>query len=130
MANHAGSEGVVKIGADTIAEVRSWSVQETAATIDDTTMGDAARTFKTGLTGWNGSLDAYWDETDTNGQGALTAGASVTLNLYPEGTDSTDTYYTGTALITGITRRASLDGMVEASFTFQGSGALTSTAVA
>ena len=44
MANHKGSEGVVKIGSDTIAEVKDWSFDETADTTEDTVMGDAART--------------------------------------------------------------------------------------
>ena len=38
MATHAGSEGTVKSGANAIAEVRSFSLEETADTIEDTTM--------------------------------------------------------------------------------------------
>ena len=101
MTTHTGSEGTVKIGANIVAELRNWSVEEQADTIEDTAMGDTARTYLTGLTQWSGSLDCWWDETDTNGQGALTIGASVTLNLYPEGDASTDIYFSGTALVTG-----------------------------
>lgn len=129
MANHTGSEGTVKVGANAVAEIRSFSIETSADTIEDTTMGDAARTYKTSLTSWSGSVDVYWDETDTTGQGALTAGASVTLNLYPEGSTSGDTYYTGTAIVTGNSVSASFDGMVEASITVQGTGALTKTTV-
>ena len=128
MANHKGSEGTVKIGTSVIGEVRSWSVNQTADTIEDTTMGDSARTYQSSLTSWDGSVDVYWDESDT-GQSAATIGASVTLNLYPEGANTGDTYFSGTAIVTGITRTASFDGMVEQSFTFKGTGALsTSTA--
>jgi len=130
MANHKGSEGNVKVGSDAIAELKSWSLEETGDTIEDSTMGDTARTFQSGLTSWSGSCEAFWDETDTSGQGALTNGAEVTLNMYPEGSTSGDTYYTGSAIVTGITRQAALDGMVEVSFTFQGNGALTETTVA
>jgi len=129
MANHTGSEGTVKIGTNTVAEVKSWSIDETADTIEDTAMGDTDRTYKTGLKSWSGSMDCFWDETDTTGQGALTTGASVTLAVYPEGAVSGDTYFSGTALVTGISRQAALDGMVEASFSFQGTGALTETTV-
>lgn len=125
MANHAGSEGAVYIGANQVAEVRNWSLEQSADTIDDTVLGDTAKTHKAGLTEWSGSMDCFWDETDTNGQGAMTIGASVTLNLYPEGNVAADIYYTGTATITGISREGSHDGMVEASYSFQGSGALT-----
>ena len=30
MANHTGVDGVVKVGTNTVAEVRDWSVNETA----------------------------------------------------------------------------------------------------
>ena len=125
MATHKGSEGVVKVGSDTVAEVRSYSIEETAETLEDTSMGDTARTYLSSLTTFSGSIDVFWDETDTTGQGALTNGAEVTLNLYPEGDTAGDTYYTGTVIVTGVTRTASFDGMVEASITFQGTGALT-----
>ena len=92
-------------------------------------MGDTARTYKSSLTTFTGSVDVFWDETDTAGQGALTIGASVTLNVYPEGDASGDTYYSGSAIVTGITRSSSFDGLVEASITVQGSGALTATTV-
>lgn len=129
MATHTGSEGTVKVGSNAVAEIRSFSLEETADTLDDTTMGDTARTYKSSLTTFTGSLDVYWDETDTSGQGALTIGASVTLNVYPEGDTSGDTYYSGTAIVTGVTRSASFDGLVEASVSVQGSGALTATTV-
>ena len=129
MATHTGSEGTVKVGSDAIAEIRSFSLEESADTLEDTTMGDTARTYKSSLTTFTGSVDVFWDETDTLGQGALTIGASVTLNVYPAGDDGGDTYYTGTAIVTGITRSSSFDGLVEASITVQGSGALTDTTV-
>lgn len=129
MANHKGSEGVVKVGANTVAEIKSWSLSEATDTIEDSVMGDSSRTYQVGLKTFSGSMDAFWDETDTTGQGALTNGASVTLNLYPEGADTGDTYYSGTAIVTGVERSAAFDGMVEASISFQGTGALTSTTV-
>ena len=130
MATHTGSEGTVKVGSNAIAEIRSFSIDQQADTLDDTTMGDTARTFKSSLTTYTGTVDVLWDETDTNGQGALTIGAEVTLNLYPEGDTSGDTYYTGTAIVTGRTINSSYDGLVEMSISVQGSGALSETTVA
>jgi hypothetical protein len=129
MATHKGSEGIVKVGTDSVSEVRSYSIEETADTLEDTSMGDSARTYKSSLTSFSGSLDVFWDETDTTGQGALTIGSEVTLNLYPEGDTAGDTYYTGTAIVTGVTRTGSFDGLVEASVSVQGTGALTQTTV-
>lgn len=127
MATHTGSEGVIKSGANTVAEVRSYTVSETGDTIEDTSMGDASRTFKAGLKTWTASVEAFWDETDTSGQGSFDVGSSVTLNVYPEGSSTGDVYYTGSALVTGKTINATFDGMVEASFTLQGTGALSET---
>ncbi len=72
MATHTGSEGTVRVGAsNAVLEIRSYSVEETADTVEDTSMGDSYRTFKTTLKGWSGSVDVFWDETDATGQGAL-----------------------------------------------------------
>lgn len=129
MATHAGSEGIVKVGSNTVAEVRSYSIEESADTLEDTSMGDSARTYLSSLTTWSGSVDVFWDETDTTGQGALTVGSSITLNVYPEGDAAGDTYYTGSCIVTGVSKSGSFDGMVEASISVQGTGALTSTTV-
>lgn len=124
MATHTGSEGTIKVGSDTVGEIRSYSISETADTIEDTSMGDASRTYKTGLKSFTASVDVFWDEADT-GQGALTVGSSVTLNVYPEGATTGDKYFTGSAIVTGLTVNGSFDGMVEASLTLQGTGALS-----
>lgn len=129
MATHTGKDGVVKVGSDDVAEVRSFSLNETADTAETTTMGDTARTHSITLTSFDGSLDVYWDETDTAGQVALGVGSSVTLGLYPEGDGSGATYYSGTALVTGVSKSTSFDGMVEMSISVQGSGALSTATV-
>ena len=130
MSSHKGSEGIVKVGSNAVAEIRSYSIEESADTLEDTSMGDSAKTYKASLTSFSGSLDVFWDETDTNGQGALSIGAEVTLNFYPEGDTAGDTYYTGSAIVTGVSRTASYDGLVEASISVQGNGALTESTVA
>ena len=129
MATHKGSEGLIKVGSATVSEIKSYSLEESADTIETTKMGDAARTYLPSLTSFSGSVDCFWDETDTSGQVALTPGASVTLVFYPEGAASGDTYYSGTALVTGKTITGSFDGMVEASISVQGTGAITTTTV-
>jgi len=129
MATHKGSEGTVKVGSNAVAEIRSYSIEESADTLEDTSMGDSARTYKPSLTNFSGSLDVFWDETDTSGQGALSIGSEVTLNVYPEGDTAGDTYYSGSAIVTGVSRTASFDGLVEASISVQGNGALTESTV-
>lgn len=130
MATHKGSEGIVKVGStNVVAEIKSYSIEESADTLEDTSMGDSARTYKSSLTSFSGSLDVFWDETDTSGQGALSVGSEVTLSFYPEGDTAGDTYYSGSAIVTGVSRNASFDGLIEASISVQGNGALTTTTV-
>lgn len=130
MATHKGSEGIIKVGANTVAEVKSYSIEETGDTVETTSMGDVARTYSPTLTSWTASVDVFWDETDTTGQGALTIGSEVTLNVYPEGADTGDSYYTGSAIVTGVSISASFDGTVDASISLQGTGALTASTAA
>ena len=130
MATHKGSEGLIKIGTDSIAEVKSYSLEESSDTVETTKMGDAARTHLSSLTSFSGSVDCFWDETDTNGQVALAVGSTVTLLWYPEGATTGDTYYSGSVIVTGKTITGSFDGMVEASISVQGTGAISTLVVA
>jgi hypothetical protein len=130
MATHTGSEGTVRVGAtNSILEIRSYSIEETADTAEDTQMGDTFRTFKTTLRAWSGSIDVFWDELDTSGQGALVPGAEVAIRFMPEGATAGDVYLFGQAIVTGKTVSGSFDGMVESTITVQGTGALASATV-
>ena len=77
MATHAGSEGTVKSGANAVAEIRSFTLEESADTIEDTTMGDSSRTYLASLKTFSGSVDCFWDETDTDGQVSFAVGALI-----------------------------------------------------
>jgi predicted secreted protein len=130
MATLTGNSGTVKVGANAIAEIRSFSVDETMDTIESTSMGDTYRTFETSLKSWNGSVDIFFDDTDTSGQGALTVGSEVTVNFQIEGDTTGDHLLSGAAIVTGRTINSSFDGLVEASLSLQGDGALTEGTVA
>ena len=108
--------------------LRSFSVDETGDTVEDTTMTSTFRTYKPTLTSFTGSADVYWDETDS-GQNGIVINDEPSIKFFPEGADAGDTYYSGTCIVTGISISASFDGMVEASITFQGKSALTKTTV-
>lgn len=122
MSAHHGNEGNVQLGANAVAEVQSWDYEEEDVDVQDVaSMGDTEVThFLSGIKRGSGSIECLWDETDTNGQETLDVGASVTLNLYPEGDASTDVYFGGTAKITNVRRGASVRGMVTVSFSFVG----------
>lgn len=129
MATHTAANGVIKVGSNAVAEVTGFSIEYNSDTVEDTVIGDTARTYIATLKSFTASLDAFWDETDTNGQGALTIGSSVTFAVFPEGDSTGDTYYTGSGIITGRTISSSTGEMITASFTVQGSGDLTETTV-
>lgn len=131
MGTHWGVEGVVKVGSVTIAEVTQFEVTTSVAPVVDTALGDTWETHipNSGMKKWSGSLTCHWDETDTTGQGALTIGASVTLNLYPEGSTTGDIYYSGTCTITELGISVNEGETIKRSFSFVGNGALSENTV-
>ena len=132
MANHAGKEGIVKVGASpvAVAEVREWEINTTGENQDNSSMNSVQsnggwRTHNPTLQSWEGKLTCWWDETDTNGQETLDVNTAVALKVYPEGADTGDAYFSGSATVTVINRKAAMDGNVEVEFSFKGNGALT-----
>ena len=125
-----GNNGVVNFGGAAVAEVRSWSLESTADTIETSVMGNDTRVYVKGLSTFSGSADVLWNAShwSTNGMNPNVTGtsqvgsASAAIVLYPEGSG---TGFNGNVIITGYTVNASYDGLVEASISFQGSGAVT-----
>ena len=129
MATHTGSSGVIKIGTNTIAEVRSFTIDTTAEILEDTVLTDTSKPFKVGKKGATVSVECFWDETDTNGQIALAEGSSVAMDLFPEGADSSDYYFSGTWLVTATSVSIPTDGIIEATFSATLTGALSRSTV-
>jgi hypothetical protein len=129
MATHVGTSGVVRVGGNTVAEVTGFTIDESNDTVEDTSLTDTSKTYKALRSDATGTIECHWDETDSTGQGALTVGAEVALNLYPEGADAADTYYTGTAIVTGVSQNVSLDGVISRTINVQFSGGVSTTTV-
>jgi hypothetical protein len=149
MATLTGNNGVVKIdsaaGTPTaLAAVRNFSVEITADTIEKTVMTNDTRQFIKGLSTWTGSADIYFDPTEMPTAGTSTnlsalnptgvtsstpwaavGSDAITLELYLDGSAKK---FSGEAIVTGFTINSSMDGMVEASISFQGTGSVTYTA--
>ena len=125
MAVFTGKSGVVQTSSNDIAEVRSYSITESGDTTESTAMGDSAKTYEPTLTEFSGSIDLYFDDTDSSGQVSLTIGSEFTLNLAPEGTSSGKYKLSGTGIVTEKTITAAHDGLIEMTIGFQGDGALT-----
>jgi len=129
MATKTGASGVVKVQVSgttvaVVGEVRSFTFDGSADTIEDSVMGDVSRTYKTGLKTNTVSLDVYWDEADAQ-QLILDERASIDFEIYPTGTGTGETFFSGTGIVTSRSITGSFDGMVEASFSIQCSGDVT-----
>ena len=135
MATLLGKDGFVDVGGTAVGELRGFSVEHTAETIDDTVMGETSRGYKVTYKGFTATVDVLYDPADA-GQDAFAVGTTVALNLYPEdqdvyGTpDTGDEKITGSAIVTGKSITSSYDGIIEASISLQGSGDLTFGTVA
>ena len=127
---YTGETGVIKYdvsGTPTaVAEVRSFTIDQEQATVETTKMGDTARTYLPSLAQFSGSMDVFFRDNDTAAN-ALFAGigaGAATVEIYPSGV-STGIKLSGEIIVTGHSVTSNFDGMVEASISFQGSGALT-----
>lgn len=133
MAVYTGNAGLVRIDDDTgtlqtVAEIRSYSIETTADTIEKTVMGNATRQYVKGVSTFSGTCDVYWDPDhfaveDMNPTAGSVGAANkvVTLEIYPTGSG---TKWSGEVVVTGYTVNGSFDGMIEGSFSFQGTGSL------
>lgn len=134
MASFVGNAGAIKINGAAVAEVRSYSIEMTADTIEQTVMGDSTRQYVKGLSTFSGTADVYWDPAHFTGTNnidgeifAAVGDSGATLAIYPEGDVGvgTDKVMEGNIIVTGYTITGNFDGMIEASISFQGTGALT-----
>jgi predicted secreted protein len=141
MAVLTGNNGVVKIDASiggslaTVLNVRNFSVDVTADTIETSTMGVDVRTYVKGMSSWSGSADIYVDTANLTGGAGAIASLIATSGTVGEGTATVELYlndssnkFSGEAIITGFSVSSAMDGLVEGTISFQGSGAVAYTA--
>ena len=134
MATTAGTDGFVKLSTNDIAEVKSWTLDQTLEILDASVLGTSGNRVKqASFRDWKGTLECFWDPTDTNGQVAINTamanGTTVSIVLQPEGEDTGDTQYTGTAFISSVSYSGAFDNLVTATIAFEGSGALTTSTI-
>lgn len=129
MGVHHGNDGIVKIDANSVAEVQSWNYEEKDVSIvEKTSMGDTEASYlPSGCKAGSGTVECLLDEADANGQRMMTPGASVGLKLYPEGDTAGDAEYSGTAVIDSVAISGPKDGLNTISLKFM--GVLTRTLV-
>lgn len=126
MTVYHGNGGVCKVSSNSIAEVEGWSYRESDPALKDiATLGDSEVTHKaSGAARGEGSFDCLWDDSDTNGQLAMTIGSTVTLNLYPGG-ESANKYRTGDVVVESIEETGVFDDLVKWKVGYRGVLTLT-----
>jgi len=137
MATFTGESGTVKIIDENdsalgtnVAEVRSWTVEHTKDVIEDTAMGDAARTYKSGLHQFTGSMEVIYDSDHTsNAYHAFDPSNDNALGVEFYPSETTGQKFTGNVIVTSVSRTASFDDLVTCTVNFQGTGALTTSSV-
>lgn len=137
MATLTGNDGAIVVGSTTLAAVRNFSIETTADTIEFTVMGNDTRQYKKGLSQFSGSADIYFDASEFGGASgtfnlttstAAVGDGAITFKGYVLSDASNDIAFTGTIIVTGYTVNSSMDGMVEASISFQGNGGINFSA--
>jgi predicted secreted protein len=142
MASLSGNDGQIQLATTTggtyypVAAVRNFSIDITADKIETTTMGTDVRTYVQGLSSYNGSADVYFDPTNFNGNVYFnptsgTVGQGNYAGKFYINQDAVNDvmFYANSMVITGYSIKSSMDGMVEASISFQGSGETTFSGV-
>jgi len=163
MACHRGTFGILKIHSadkrtdadaaqvEAIAEMQSYTIDETADTFECTAFGDEYRKFDFSFKSWEATIEANWDvkrdnyddtgvidpalnDTTANedayaagkgGQAFFTAGNYAEVEFYPQGeTEVGGAVWSGKALITGVSINASFDSVISMSITLQGTETL------
>ena len=124
MANYSGNTGTVKIGINTVLEMLDFTLSTGVATIDNSSIGDDDDTHLIGTGNWSASINCFFDDNDSTGQELMKAGLSASLIFQPA---TASAIFTGTATIEGLEVGLARNGMVTASFTAKGNGALIET---
>lgn len=146
MAILAGNNGVFQLknyaGTLTgVSNIRNISIEIKTDTIETSAMGQDSRTYVKGMSSWSGSADIYFDASQfpTSSSSGLTtlnptygsvgtAAPTGNFKVYLGSTGGTDNNtansFTGDCIITGFSVKSSMDGLVEASVSFQGTGAI------
>ena len=127
---YAGKDGALSIGGTNVAMLTSWTVSQSAETLECAYMGVSWKDFKAGLLSWEGSAEAnFTDVASAAGltpaqiaANSVTVGQSVSLIFYP--VDAGTMSFTGTAIVTSIDNNAALGDVQTVSLSFTGTGEL------
>lgn len=131
MAALMGKDGSLKIGANTIGYLDSWTLNPDIGTAEVSAYGDKDRQYTYTIKGWSGSGSGTLDMADAQ---QLTLAdqfdsahtlAVAALRFYTS--TGAFPYWGGNAYMTGMTVNSSVGDKVSVSFNFTGTGDLSYT---
>tara|TARA_B100000902_G_scaffold399334_1_gene469672 strand:+ start:1731 stop:2147 length:417 start_codon:yes stop_codon:yes gene_type:complete len=134
MAYYTGVIASIKLGdsaspTDILGQCTSYSVDKQLESVDVSHIGSASKTFTSAQESWSSTMEMSYDQDDTAQAKLLerSAGAStpIYVSYYYEGADTGDKYLTGQGFITGIAWNQEPNGVITASVSIQGTGALS-----
>ncbi len=127
---YAGKDGALSIGGTNVAMLTSWTVSQSAETLECAYMGVSWKDYMAGLNSWEGSAEANFTDTASAAgltpaqiaANTVTVGSTVALIFYP--VDGGTMSFTGTAIVTSIDNNAALGDVQTVSLSFTGTGEL------
>ncbi len=127
MAEIAGRGGQLDFSSSQITGLKSWSLTHSLDMLDTTDFDNgqatnSPRVFTPGLSTWSGTFEGFKDGVPLTL--SYTSGAAI--KLYESQTASQ--FWTGTAFITEVSETTAVDGTVDVTYAFQGTGELTEPA--
>jgi len=133
MAYYTGVIAQIKLGdsaspTDILGQCTSYSIDKQLESVDVSHIGSTSKTFTSAQESWSSTMEVSYDQDDTAQAKLLerSAGAStpIYVSYYYEGADTGDKYLTGSGFLTGISWSQEPNGVITASVSIQGTGAL------
>ncbi len=126
MAVLKGHSADIQWDSSDVEQCQNWTLNIDGGLLEDTEFGDSWKSFVSGIKSWSGTAKGNFDSSDTNGHVALKTaaldGTSATVKLELSGSN----YLSGTAFVTA-NWSVDVNGLVEVTYNFQGTGALSYT---
>jgi hypothetical protein len=114
---------------DVLAQCTSYSLDKQLESVDVSHIGSASKEFTSAQESWSSTMEVSYDPSDSAQAKLLerSAGAStpIYVSYFYEGNTAGDKYLTGQGFLTGISWSQEPNGVITASVSVQGSGALT-----
>jgi len=136
MAINKGWDGAILVGTDEISHINNWEISFSGDALENTAFGDTVydRSYQPGLRSHTVTFSGYCEDTDVAQDALLDEmrvtdePTAVTVVCLHERETSQKAGWTGSAVITGLTVGAPVDGLSPISGTLQVSGGLSTYA--